>query len=426
MKRYKTKTSSLAQTPNEDITPAFSFTQHTNPSLEAESSVPSISGSLVTGTESLDLGLSSLAESDGAVVCVADVAELVADAVGDDVGVEGFLLAFGDEGVGGEEGELVCVTAVAASDEIHGRSAVAEVSSAASAGIVTGIVAVVSVVSVVTSVVVVGVVVAVVSVITSVVVGVVVASVASVVVVAGVVVTVTSISVSAIAASTSVVTSVASVVVGVTSIVAGISVVGSIAGSITGGASSSASSSATVLTSELGVSTAGVDSLEVGEALSDHDLGLRKAGSVERSTDGLRRGSVGNVGASDIGVNERDDTTESSSGGKGRVSADEGLVDGEGVEVGLSGDETNGSVEDRLVVTEGGDLIRKRELVARAGCSKKGTGDGASKGGSLTRGSELKSLDSGDGDLLLAETSLDESHEGGDNDDLLVEGKHLE
>lgn len=61
------------------------------------------------------------------LIGIAYIGQLVADAVGDDVGVECFLLALVDERVDGLEGELGVGTPVEAGFEFHGWDAGAEV-----------------------------------------------------------------------------------------------------------------------------------------------------------------------------------------------------------------------------------------------------------------------------------------------------------
>lgn len=99
--------------------------------LEAQRLVESVRGALVLGAQALHHLLRVGARRHGGVVGAANVDELVADEVGDDVGVQRVgLAAPGDERVvRGEEGPLVrpAVELGAAELEVNGRRAVAEV-----------------------------------------------------------------------------------------------------------------------------------------------------------------------------------------------------------------------------------------------------------------------------------------------------------
>lgn len=99
--------------------------------LEAQGRVECISSALVLGAQALNRSLSISTLGLGGVVGAADVGQLVADEVGDDVGVQGVALAaVGNEGrVGREEGALgrLAVELGAAQLEVHCRRAVAEV-----------------------------------------------------------------------------------------------------------------------------------------------------------------------------------------------------------------------------------------------------------------------------------------------------------
>ena len=89
--------------------------------------IPLLGRGRVPGAERLDLGLGVQAGRLGRRVGLADVGQLVADAVGDDVGVERLLLALGDERVLGLEGELGRLAVGAPAHEAHGRHAEAKV-----------------------------------------------------------------------------------------------------------------------------------------------------------------------------------------------------------------------------------------------------------------------------------------------------------
>jgi hypothetical protein len=382
--------------------------------LEAEDGVPGVGGSLVACAKSLDLGLGILAGGDGGVVCVADVGELVANAVGDDVGVESLLLALGDERVRGDEGELGLGAAAKTGQEVHGRGAGTEVN--AVDGSATAVVVVAVVLVAVVLVLVLAVVVILVLVLT-------------VVVILVLVLAVVVVLVAAALDATSVV---ASIGTGIGTIV-GIGVVASIVTSVvtgigTGIGASTSIGTSTILTGENNVVAVSTDSGKGSEALSNHNLSLGEASGVEGAADRASRGSVGNIGASDGRVDERGDTPEDVVGGEGRVGADERNVDGKGVEVGLGGDKTNGSINDLLVVAElVNEGVGNAQLVARAGSGEQGAGDATGNGGSNTGRAEAggtEGLDSIDGDLFLAESGLDDGHDGVDESEL--GGRHFE
>ncbi|KAK3299592.1 uncharacterized protein B0H64DRAFT_102467 [Chaetomium fimeti] len=105
------------------------------PTLKPQRRIKSIRGRGVLGSQRLHLGLGVLAHGLGGVVGAAHVGELVADAVGDDVGVERLRLALGDEGVRGEEGALVGRAPGAAELEVHARVALPKVGGARRVGL---------------------------------------------------------------------------------------------------------------------------------------------------------------------------------------------------------------------------------------------------------------------------------------------------
>lgn len=107
-------------------------------SLEPQSLVESISRGLVLSSESLDQCLGALASILCSLVGLADIGELVANAVGDNVWVECILLSLGHKRVGGQERALGCLTAGAAKLEVHGRRALAKVSTGETGGGVRG------------------------------------------------------------------------------------------------------------------------------------------------------------------------------------------------------------------------------------------------------------------------------------------------
>jgi hypothetical protein len=400
---------------------------------KAQEGVPGVGGGLVPGAKGLDLGLSVLAKGLGGIVGIADVGQLVADAVGDDVGVESLLLALGNESVLRDEGELGSGAAVESTNASNGGSADTKVSSTASAGVVVVATVVVLVIVLVAAVVVlvatvvvlVVVLVAAVVLVATVVVLVVILVAVVVVLVATVVLLVTvavdsavssvvsgivaGVAVAGIVVVTGVV--VASVVSG---IVAGVAVASVVA--IAGVAvSSTGSGSGSGTTSQVGLGAVGSHGSEVGEALGNHNLSHGQAVGIKGAVEGGSRVGVLDVGAANGRVDKRNDTPEHLSGGEGRVGADKGHADSEGVEVGLGSDKSLGGVDDGSVIAKVRDhLISEGELVAGAGSSQQRAGDASGNGGSNTGVAKVaQSLDGGNGNLLLSESSLGNSQEDG-------------
>ncbi|GKT92165.1 glycine-rich cell wall structural protein-like [Colletotrichum tofieldiae] len=393
--------------------PVSSFSQHTNavlldpPSpaqrLEAEKTVEGVGDGRAAVARGLDLGLGVLALRLGGVVGAADVGELVADAVDDDVGVQGVLLALGDNRVGGEEGALVRLAARTAELEVDGGSAGTEVSGAtgiARIGVVASVVVVVVVVPGIVVVVVASVVVLVV--VSGIVVLVVVTGVVVLVVVTGVVVLVAGVVVRIVCVSTSsaatagiigsvVVGSVvigsiavAGVVVGIVVRVAGVVV--AVVLVVVAGVVVSGVVVASVGVAGVGVASSGTASSlavdgEVGEALGLHHLGDGQAAGVKGARQRGGRVGVLGVGAGDGRVDEGHDAAEGLGGGERGVAADVGDAGGEGVEVLLGGDEALGGVEDVGAVAESGDLVGKLKLGAGVGGAEESAGDASGERG---------------------------------------------
>jgi len=136
---------------------AISFPSLTTRHLKAESLVEGISSRGILGSKSGDESLGSLASGDGSSVGLANVPELVADAVGDDVGVQGVLLSLGDEGVDRQEGALIGLAARATELEADLGAAVAKVGGGVGIVVVASVVVIVIVVVVVVVVVLTGV-----------------------------------------------------------------------------------------------------------------------------------------------------------------------------------------------------------------------------------------------------------------------------
>lgn len=345
----------------------------------------------------MDLGLGSLASILGGLVGSADVGELVADAVGDDVGVEGLTLASEDGGVNGVEGELVSPASRTASNEVDGRDAGAEIETG-NAALLTGVTTTVVVVSIV------------------------------IVVVVIVIAVVTAgdrgssgsrgsdddgsqgpggTAVDGAAAVVVVVVVVAIVVVVVVATVIVVVVV-------------------VVVTTSGGSASRTIRSLggEVAEAVGSHDIGNAQAVGVKGVLERLSRVGVLNVGAANSGVNKRNNATKGLGGGESSIRADAGDGHRKGVEVLLSGDKSLGSIDNGRVVAESSDnLVRKLKLGARIGTSKQDTRSLASEGGSLSgvaKGSEA--LDNVLNSTLLTEASLGGSHEGSEKGSLGIHG----
>lgn len=93
---------------------------------EAQSLVPGVGRRLVLGTAA-EISLGSLAGRVSIIRSTANIDELVADAVEDNVGVESFLLTLVDDRVLSLEGELASLAAVQRLLELDGRSAGSEV-----------------------------------------------------------------------------------------------------------------------------------------------------------------------------------------------------------------------------------------------------------------------------------------------------------
>jgi len=96
-------------------------------SSKSKGGVPCIGRGSISCSKSQDLSLCVVASSQGLVRSTANVAKLIADTGGDDVRVQGLLLAFVDNGVDGLEGELGLLATVESSLELDGWGAGSEV-----------------------------------------------------------------------------------------------------------------------------------------------------------------------------------------------------------------------------------------------------------------------------------------------------------
>jgi len=428
-----------------------------NGTSKANSSVEEVSSALVAGSGGLDLGSGVLAESDGGGVGIAYVGELVAERVGNDVGVQGFALTATRELVCDLEGELISGTAVLASLEGYGGCALAEVCSTRGGitcccvvccvtgiscvvvRVVVGVISrvVVGIVSCVVVRVVVGiisrVVVGIVScivvrVISCVIVGVVaLVCVTSVVGIAGVLVcVVTGICVTS-SSSTASIGSVATRIC----ISIGIGVVTSIGISIVASISIASSSTASrVLSNDEVTETSSLHEVEDTHALGSEGSTLRLLAESSSSTVNI-----------DIRVDEGGDTTELRGNGQRSVTADVLCIAvGIGVGVLLSSNKANGSGNGVLTATElSDDLVSAGELLCglvfvwsvsdsdpylstSIGSTEKVTNGGSSNRCCSTSLSTLNSRDGSNGDLLLAETGFDVGDHRRDEDSL---GNHI-
>lgn len=98
-------------------------------SSKSKQLVPLVSGGLISRSKSRDIGLCGSTSSDCGITSSANIAELIANTVGDDVGVQGFLLTLIDDWINGLECELGIVSAVKSSFELDGWSTGSEVES---------------------------------------------------------------------------------------------------------------------------------------------------------------------------------------------------------------------------------------------------------------------------------------------------------
>ena len=121
-----------------------------------------------------------------------------------------------------------------------------------------------------------------------------------------------------------------------------------------------------------------IDSGEVREALSNHDLSDAQAIGSEGSDDRFSRVGILNILSSDSWVDERNNTTKSGGSWKSRVRADGWDAGDERVEVLLSGDEATSSLDSSIAGAElSDDQIGLREFPAWVGGSEE-EGDGLS------------------------------------------------
>jgi hypothetical protein len=348
---------------------------------EANGSVEEVSSALVAGSSGRDLCFGVLAKGLGSSVGIANVGQLVAEGVGDDVGVQGLSLTAAGYGVSDLEGEFGGGTVAFAALEGDGGCAFAKVSgssggstSSCGTGVVVGVASVVVGVAsvVVTSVVVTSVVVTSVVVgVTSVVVGVtsVVVGVASVVVTSVVVTSVVGVVV------TSVVGVVVTSVVGVASIVTGISSCGTsvlscvscisgcvacIASCVTGASVTSIALCLTTLglvcvsgvalvcvasvAASRRASSSSLRNNKIAETSRRHEVEDTHAISSKGSTKRLLAEGSSGARSIDSRVDKGSDTTELRGGRERSVAADIlGVAVREGVGVLLSSNKTHGS-----------------------------------------------------------------------------------
>jgi hypothetical protein len=89
--------------------------------FEAQCVIPRIRGTSITRTQNHDLSLSSGSSIFGSLVGTTNVGQLVVNSVGDDSGVESFLLPLIDKRVDGLESRFGGCTTVKTSLELDGR-----------------------------------------------------------------------------------------------------------------------------------------------------------------------------------------------------------------------------------------------------------------------------------------------------------------
>jgi hypothetical protein len=322
-----------------------------NGTSEAKEGVEEVGSALVTGTGSLDLSLSILALSNGSVVGLAEVVEVVAEGVGDDVGVQGLALSATGNLVGDLEGELVGGTVALASLEGDGGCAETEVSTSSGTSTSSGLLVISSSVFLVVSGGIVLVVVVLVLVLVVVVVGVLVVVLVVVLdVISGLVFAIFSVVGYLVVLSIigNIVSSIISSVVGGLVVVVVVLVVVGIAS--TGTSSSGAISS---LSGDQATETSLVEEVEDGETVSVQGVGQ-----------GLSAESVDLAIDVNIGVDQGSDTTELSVGRERRVAANVlNVAIGKGVGVLLSSNQTKGCLESIGTSTKSlEDLIGTSEL----------------------------------------------------------------
>lgn len=90
---------------------------------KAKSSIPRVSSGSILSSKSRDLSLSISARRLSGIIGTTDVGQLIADSVGDDVGVQRLLLSLVDLGIDGLEGELCGLSAVESCFELYGWGA---------------------------------------------------------------------------------------------------------------------------------------------------------------------------------------------------------------------------------------------------------------------------------------------------------------
>jgi hypothetical protein len=375
------------------------------------------------------LFLCIFAGSDGGVVGVADVGELVTEGVGDDVWVEGFGLAAAGYGVRDLEGEFVGGTAVFAALEGYGWGALAKVCSAGG-GIVVAVAGVLLVVVVTVTVVIVAVVIAIVCLLVAIaVVAVAVAVTVTVVAIVGflvaVVITVTVIAVVVVIVDSvlSTVTSCATllvvvIVVGLLVAIVGllIAIVGLLATSITLVTTRSRTTS-TILGSDNITKTSSVEQIE-----HTHAISIKRRSSTALTERSNRTVDI------DIRVDKRSDTTELRRNRERSITTDIlYIVIGKRIGVLLRRYHANSSnkgvgtstkfSEDLVGTGELSNLVStcisqpeimfETYLVARVCSTQKIRDGGAGNGRSSTSITSLNSANGLNGNLFLTESSLD-------------------
>lgn len=278
---------------------------------KAQSLVEGISSSLVLGSQPRDECLGAGTCVFGRLVRIAHVGELITDAVGDDVGVEGVLLSLGNQSVSGQEGSLGGLAASSAKLEVHRGSAKAKVSSSQARSRSGGRVG------------------------------------------AG--------GCSRIRGSSGIGIRVAAGTATGTAARVGVGAGAGAVGSCRAGRDVGSRRSSICISSRL--VAAGVHRREVAESLGLHNSGHGQACRIEGRGQGSGGVGILNVRSSDRGIDQRDNSTKFGSRREGSVVTDRWNIDVERVEVLLSSNHSRSSLDHSRIVTKGGDnLICQGEL----------------------------------------------------------------
>ncbi|KIH88424.1 hypothetical protein SPBR_06640 [Sporothrix brasiliensis 5110] len=159
------------------------------------------------------------------------------------------------------------------------------------------------------------------------------------------------------------------------------------------------------------LSTISRNGCEVGKALGDHDLGNTETGSVKGRGLGLCGVGVLQVGAANSRVDQGNDTAQLRADGECRVRADGGNADDEGVKVLLSGNKATGSSHSGIAGAElRQDEISLGQLAAGVGGGQKELDGGTGQSGGLAGLAKISEGANGSNSTVaffLAEAGLD-------------------